>query len=94
MMRPRTQQPISNDRINKELSSPEAERTRRELSDLVRGFDEEMEDSTEPEENFLPPGTPQRRPPPKGGPLTNRDKERRIQETRVPPPRMERQASF
>jgi hypothetical protein len=92
MMRPR-QSPISNERINRELTSPEAEKRRRELSELARGFDEEMAEATEPEENLLPPGRMQNKEPPtRGGPLSNRDKEKRIRETRVPPPRMDRQA--
>jgi hypothetical protein len=89
MMRPRTQTPISTDRINRELSSPESEKRRRELSELARGFDEEMEESVEPEENFLPPG----REPKRNGPLSSRDQDRRTREARVPPPpRMQRQA--
>lgn len=91
-MRPR-QSPISEDRINRELSSPESEKLRRELSQMARSFDEEIEDRQEPEENLLPQGRPNQQDNPlRRGPISNRDQSKRINEARVPPPRMQRQA--
>lgn len=94
MMRPRQQSPISESRINKELNSPESEKIRRELSGMVRQFDDDKAEVQEPEENFLPQGRPERREdaPLRRGPISGRDQDKRIKEARVPPPRMQRQA--
>lgn len=94
-MRPR-QTPITDARINRELNSPESEKLRRELSDMARNIDSQVRGGEEPEEDLLPPGMGNRQTeednPLRRGPISNRDKDRRIKQARIPAPRLDRQA--